>query len=105
MGDTESSRKLEFFDRIIPSSIFNYPQILKSGVEFKIVGSVNNSNFLTVVNIPEWDGIVNQTYFATQSQVIFNNRIYQCVQAYNHDFSDPSTSFITPLDNNSNLKS
>ena len=75
-----------------------YPQILKPGVEFKIIGSVNNSNFFTVAPIPNWSGIVNETFFATQSQVIFNNKIYQCIQAYTQSFGLQSTSFITPND-------
>lgn len=82
------------------SDVFAYPQILKSGVEFKIVGSINNTNFLTVANIPDWNGIVNETYFATQSQVIFNNKIYQCVQGYTQSFGSQSTAFINPTDTN-----
>jgi hypothetical protein len=82
---------------IIITNTFLYPQILKPGREFKIVGSVNNNIFFTVAPIPEWTGIVNETFFATQSQVIFNNKIYECVQAYTQSFSDTSTSFITPL--------
>ena len=83
---------------IIVSDFINYPQILKPGTEFKIVGSEENDGiFFTVASIPKWNGIVNETYFATQSQVIFNNKIYECVQAYTQSFSDTSTSFITPL--------
>jgi hypothetical protein len=82
---------------IIITNTFLYPQILKPGREFKIIGSINNTIFFTVAPIPEWEGIVNETFFATQSQVIFNNKIYECVQSYTQSFSDTTTSFITPL--------
>ena len=75
-----------------------YPQILKSGTEFKIIGSSNNTNFFNVSYIPEWNGIVNETFFATYSQVIFNNRVYECQQSYTQSFGSASTQFITPND-------
>jgi len=75
-----------------------YPSILKPGREFKIVGSQLNDIFFTVSSIPEWNGIVNETFFATQSQVIFNNKIYECILSYTHSFSNQLTSFITPED-------
>lgn len=78
----------------------SYPQILKPGVEFKIIGSPDNTNFLSVSYIPEWNGIVNQTYFATFSQVLYNNKIYECVQAYTQSFGSFSTQYITPTDTN-----
>ena len=76
----------------------DYPQILKSGTEFKIVGSVNNTNFFNVSSIPEWNGISNETYFATFSQVIYNNKIYECQAAYTQSFGSSSTQFVNPLD-------
>lgn len=82
---------------IIVNNPFLYPQILKPGREFKIVGSPNNTIFFTVASIPNWNAIVNETFFATQSQVIFNNKIYECVQAYTQSFSNTNTSFITPV--------
>jgi hypothetical protein len=75
-----------------------YPTILKPGREFKIIGSQLNDIFFTVGSIPNWEGIVNETYFATQSQVLFNNKIYQCVLAYTQSFGVQSTSFVTPED-------
>ena len=76
-----------------------FPQTIKPGKEIKIINSQNNSNFLTVANIPRWDGIFNETFFATQSQVIFNNKIYECIQAYTQSFGQAQTSSITPLNN------
>ncbi len=81
-------------------NIFNYPHILKPGTEFKIVGSVNNQNFLTVSPIDNFLGNTQLTYYATQSQVIYNNKIYECVQGYTQSFGSQSTSFVTPTDIN-----
>ena len=75
---------------------WNYPQILKPGVEFKIIGSSNNQNFYTVSPIVDFSTLTQPTFFATQSQVIYNNFIYECVQSYTHSFGDPNTQYITP---------
>ena len=74
----------------------NYPKILKPGIEFKIVGSQNNTNFITVSPIPQWNGIVNETFFDIGSQVIYENNIYECTTAYTQSFGDLNTSFIDP---------
>jgi hypothetical protein len=67
----EGSITINNNSEIIIGNSFLYPQILKPGREFKITGSIDNSIFFTVASIPEWNGIVNETFFATQSQVIF----------------------------------
>lgn len=73
------------------------PQIfLKPGTQFVINNSLLNTNEITVATIPYFNGIVVTTYYATQSQVIWNNLIYQCIQAYTWGV----TSSITP-DNSS----
>jgi hypothetical protein len=41
-----------------------------------------NTNALTVDNIPKFTGINKTTYFATFSQVLYNNNIYECKNAY-----------------------
>lgn len=74
----------------------NIPEILKPGREFKIIGSNNNQNFLTVASIPSFNGNTQQTFYATQSQVLFNNKIYECVLAYTQSYGSQSTQFITP---------
>jgi hypothetical protein len=74
----------------------DYPVILKPGTEFKIVGSQDNQNFLTVSPIPRFENNTQLTYYATQSQVLYNNRVYECVQAYTQSYSDDNTAFITP---------
>jgi hypothetical protein len=83
-------------DSTIQINSFDYPEILKPGREFKIVGTTLNDIFLTVDNIIDWSGISNLTYFATQSQVIYNNKIYQCILGYTHSFGSQFTSFINP---------
>lgn len=75
----------------------NYPQILKPGVEFKIIGSQNNQNFVRVQSIPNWKGIVNETFFDVGSQVLFENNTYECIQSYTQSFGDINTSYIDPL--------
>jgi hypothetical protein len=76
---------------------FNYPQSMKPGKEFKIIGSFNNNNFYTVAGMPEFDKITQATYFDLQSQVIYNNRIYQCIQAYTQSFGlSEATNFVNP---------
>lgn len=78
-----------------------YPQILKPGMEFKIIGSTNNTNFLSVGDIPQWEGINTLTNFSIDDQVIFENKVYQCLIPYTQDFSDTNTSNINPF-NSSN---
>ena len=74
------------------------PDILKPGREFKIVGSNNNQNFFTVGSIPTFLGNTQQTFYSTQSQVLWNNKIYECILAYTQSFAQQSTKFITPDD-------
>ena len=86
--------------KVFFTNTYDFPKILKTGIEFKITGSVLNDIFLTVSDIPNFDGTTQTTFYPTQSQVIYNNRIYQCVQAYTHSHGSQSTRFITPLDSN-----
>ena len=71
------------------------PEILKPGREFKIIGSLLNQNFLSVSNIPSFTGNTQQTFYATQSQVMWNNKIHECIQAYTQSFSG-NTQFLNP---------
>lgn len=77
--------------------VSNYPEILKPNTIFKIIGNAPISNLnLTVDNIPIWEGINSNRIFNIEDQVIYNNKIYQCLIAYTHDFSDNVISFETP---------
>jgi hypothetical protein len=68
------------------------PTILKSGTEFKIVGSTLNTNFLTVSDLPTFINDNTYRYYATQSQVYWNNKIYQSIIGYTQSV----TQSITP---------
>jgi hypothetical protein len=68
------------------------PKILRSGSQISINGSLNNQNFINISNIPTFVGNSQLTYYATASQVIFGNSIYQCVQAY----TQSATSSVNP---------
>ena len=70
----------------------NVPKILKPGVQFSIPASILNSNFMVIDYIPDFIGNVNLKEYATSSQVMWNNNIYQCVQSYTWS----GTSSITP---------
>ena len=74
-----------------------YPRILKSGTEFKVIGSMNNTNFFTVASIPDFNYITTTTYHATQSHVLYNNKIYQCIQGYTQSYGGSiNTAYTTP---------
>ena len=76
-------------DNKINVNAANYPSILKPGVEFKIIGSTNNVNFFTVAPIPLFDTTTSITYYATGSQVLYDNRIRECKIAYTHSYVSP----------------
>lgn len=78
----------------------NYPQILKTDREFKIVGSINNTNFFTVAPLIDFSLITQTKYFQIGEQVIWNNIVYQCIQSYTQSFGNSTTSFINPSDVN-----
>jgi hypothetical protein len=71
------------------------PQILKPGAEFFIPDSVLNNYYIGVDSIPTFLGNNKLTYYDLESQVIWNNKIYECIQSYTWS----ATSSITP-DNN-----
>jgi hypothetical protein len=88
-----SLKRLEFGSSI--------PSILKKiDIEFKVPNStLNSQNFYRVDNIPTFLGNVNEIYYATGSQVLWNNDIYQCIQAYTWS-GGASESIITPTGDN-----
>lgn len=76
------------FGSPIPDDVF------KPGIEFKVIGSMLNTGFLKIASIPTFTGNTQLIYYATQSQVLWNNRIYECVQGY----TQYATSSISPND-------
>jgi len=67
-------------------------KLLKPGTQFVISGASLNTNFLTISNISTFLGNTQLTYYATASQVIWNNLIYESIQAY----TQSATSSINP---------
>jgi len=70
------------------------PQVLKPGSEFVLPTSLVNTSFIVVDSIPTFLGNTNLTFYQLESQVLWNNLIYQCVQSYTWS----ATSSITPDD-------
>lgn len=58
------------------------PSVLKPGIKFKIPESTQNVQFLTVGNINSFLNNVNLKEYKVGEQVIWENKIYQCLQTY-----------------------
>ncbi|NBP01681.1 MAG: hypothetical protein EBU90_16405 [Proteobacteria bacterium] len=84
--------------KILIGDVYKFPVGLRPGTEIKIIGPLisGNQNFFTVDSILDFRTITQETFFATQSQTIWNGKIYECVQAYTQSISNLATSFITP---------
>jgi hypothetical protein len=76
------------------------PVFLRPGVQFQVPSSLLNTNFLTVDDIPLFNntGLIP---YELESQVLYNNEIYECILAYTQSV----TSEITPEDNTYWMKS
>lgn len=82
--------------RIYINDYLYYPRILNIGEEFKIVGTQFNDNFFTVADITDFSTNNNIHYYSIEDQVVYNGKLYQCVQSYTHSYVDESTKYITP---------
>lgn len=110
---------VNFYDSLSPFNIgfLQYPNviqftqvpgILKPGVEFNVQNAPNNTQNYTVANIPQFLGNANLITYNEGTQVIWNNRIYQCIQTHDwvlnvsdvdlNNFPNPITN-ATPDDN------
>jgi photosystem II stability/assembly factor-like uncharacterized protein len=58
------------------------PKILKPGVEFHLPNASINTNSLKILDVVKFEGINKLTYFATQSQVLYGNSLYECVLSH-----------------------
>jgi photosystem II stability/assembly factor-like uncharacterized protein len=58
------------------------PLILKPGMSFFIPASQLNTELLEISRIDSYFSTKNSFYYATQSQVLFDNKIYQCIKSY-----------------------
>ena len=68
------------------------PSGLKPGIEFSIPTSNYNTDYYVVDAIPSFIGNNTLTYYDVGNQVMWNSRVYQCVQSYTWS----GTSSITP---------
>ena len=81
---------------ILLTNYIHYPTVLNPGQEFKIIGSVYNENFFTVVDIIDFSLNSNLTYYNLDDQVYYNSKLYQCILAYTHSYVDQATLYLTP---------
>ena len=70
----------------------NMPIILQPGVSFEVSNSTLNPVFFQISNIPTFVGNVSLVSYSLGNQVLWNNRIFQCVQSYTWS----ATSSINP---------
>ena len=70
------------------------PSILKPGSEFVISSSFITTNPIAVTGIETFIGKNATTFYPQGSQVLWNNKIYQCIQSYTWS----ATSSVTPDD-------
>ena len=66
--------KINFSDTI--------PLTLKPGTEIVLAQSTQNTNPVRIEPIPNYRSLSNETFFATGSQVIWQNRIYETIQSF-----------------------
>ena len=82
---------------VLDLNVLPIPTIFKPGVQFKVVSvppSLNATQFFNVSIIPTFVGNVNLVTYEAGAQVIWNNKIKQCIQT--HVWT--ATSSITPDD-------
>lgn len=72
----------------------NIPKRLLPGTLFRIPESTLNTSEFEIDNIEKFDLILTNKIFNIGNQVIWNNKIYQCIVAYEFNISNP----ITPKD-------
>lgn len=72
----------------------NIPKRLLPGTLFRIPESALNTSEFEIDNIEKFDLILTNKIFNIGNQVIWNNKIYQCITAYEFNILSP----ITPTD-------
>ncbi len=77
------------------------PPILKPGISFKINGSLNNTSQYGVAPIDNFTGNNQFLYYATQSLVIWNNKVYECIQGYTQSNDTTNSEYWTSAVGNS----
>jgi len=61
------------------------PISLQPGITFTINVSISNNGVYTIGPISQFAGNNTTYYYATQSLVIYNNKVYECLQAYTQE--------------------
>ena len=89
---------LDLDNNIIKFNSGDAPSTLKPGVEFVLPFSTLNPNPFIVDSIPQFLGNSNEIYYATSSLTIFNNLVYECIQAYTWSATTLPQLGATPLD-------
>lgn len=82
--------------KILINYYFNFPKVLKSGQVFKIVGSTDNQNFLTVKDRIDFETNNNITYYDLLDQVTYKGKLYECILAYTHSHASQDTLYLNP---------
>jgi len=62
---------------------------LKPGSTFYIPESTLNSSVLQVDNVLSFNQILTNRFFSNRDLVVYNGRIYQCIQSYTHSINSP----------------
>lgn len=81
------SNKVEFSSSV--------PSVLKPGTQFKVLSNINTDTYF-VSDINSFDRDNRLRYYNADDQILWNNSIYQCVQAY----TQSATSSVTPDNSN-----
>jgi len=82
--------------KILINDYFHFPRVLKSGQVFKIVGSMDNQNFLTVKDRIDFETNNNITYYDLLDQVNYKGKLYECILGYTHSHASQDTLYLTP---------
>jgi len=82
--------------KILINDYFHFPRVLKSGQVFKIVGSVDNQNFLTIKDRIDFETNNNITYYDLYDQVTYKGKLYECILAYTHSYASEDTLYLNP---------
>ena len=86
------------------------PSLLRPGVEFRVPASINNNKILTVSDVDVFNNVTT-TYYSdggTSSMpdlVLYDNRIYKCVQSYTQSATSSVPMEDTTVDELSQLQS
>lgn len=79
----------------------NYPVILNPGISFKINNTLNNTLEYSVASVASFKGNNQFMYYDVSSLVMWNNKIYECIQGYTQSSDIDSSEHWTSAVGNS----